>query len=54
MLFLLKTIDFAYNAIATMLPNLQNIDNQNTTKNYFKIHLRYIGNLCFCNKIAIQ
>jgi len=30
--FLCIPIDFAYDAIATTLPNLQNIDNQNTTK----------------------
>ena len=46
MLFILKTIDFAYSTITTILPNLQNIDNHNTTKSYFKIDLRYIENLC--------
>ena len=45
-LFVFKTIDFVYSAITTMLPNLQNIDNHNTTKTYFKIDLRYIENLC--------
>jgi len=38
-LFILKAIDFAYGVIASIKPNLQNIDSQNTTD--FKIKLNF-------------